>query len=129
MGCTNLVLDSSDKICLTYKAGQPDFLAFLRKYDHGFREIIDPENREGVSAVNVPNREVFIISDDDYLSIHDRRTYDRLFIHNIELKPSDTDDKVEIITIQLSKDEKFLAVLSGKNVIKEIEELHQLHVF
>lgn len=85
MGCTSLGMDNNDKICVTYKSGQPDFQCYLRKYDHGFREIVNPESREGVCAVNVPSRNVFIVSDDDYLNIHDQNTYKRLVKYDIDL--------------------------------------------
>lgn len=36
---------------------------------------------------------------------------------------------MEIISIKLSQNEQYLAVLSGKNVIKQVEELHQLTLY
>ena len=129
MGCTSLSIDNDDKVCITFKTRQPHITCFFRRFDHGFREIVDDESREGVSAVNVPSRHVFIISDDDYLSIHDHKTYKTMLKHDIELKESDTDDKMEILSIKLCPKQEYLAVLSGKNLIKEIEELHQLHVY
>jgi hypothetical protein len=36
---------------------------------------------------------------------------------------------MEILNIKISPNEKYLAVLCGKNLIKEIEEVHSLHIF
>jgi hypothetical protein len=36
---------------------------------------------------------------------------------------------MEILSIKLSPNEQYLAVLGGKNLIKEIEEVHSLHIF
>jgi len=48
---------------------------------------------------------------------------------DVPLKQSETDDNIEILNIKVSNDEKYLAVLSGKNLIKSIEELHSLHIY
>jgi len=67
MGCISLQVDKKDKICITYKSGQPNFTSYRRKYDHGFREIIDATSREGCCGINVPSKHCFLISDDDYV--------------------------------------------------------------
>ena len=36
---------------------------------------------------------------------------------------SDTDDEIEILTIKVSNDEKYICILAGKNCIKAIEEI------
>lgn len=45
------------------------------------------------------------------------------------LDVSTTREVIEIINITLSHNQKFLGVLSGKLMPKEIEEMHQLHVY
>lgn len=47
----------------------------------------------------------------------------------VPLAESYTDDKIEILSIVVSKDEKFMALFTGKNLIKEEEEIHQLFVY
>jgi len=47
----------------------------------------------------------------------------------VPLNVSDTEDEIEIITIKVSPNEELLAILAGKNLIKEIEELHQLFIY
>ena len=42
---------------------------------------------------------------------------------------SSTREKMEIITIKISMDQNYLAVLGGKILIKQVEELWHLHVF
>lgn len=75
MGCISLQVDNKDKVCVTYKSGQPNFTTYKRKYDHGFLEIIDPTSREGCCGINIPSKNCFLISDDDYVQIHDEKTY------------------------------------------------------
>ena len=66
MECIQLMFNNDQNICVTYKSGQPNFSVYKRKYDHGFREIIDATSREGCRGVNIPSKHVFIISDDNY---------------------------------------------------------------
>jgi hypothetical protein len=47
----------------------------------------------------------------------------------VPLSESITDDEIEILSIKISPNEEYLAVLGGKNLIKEIEEVHSLHIF
>jgi|DEB0MinimDraft_12_1074336.scaffolds.fasta_scaffold10104_4 hypothetical protein len=129
MGCISLQVDNKDKICITYKTGQPNFTSYKRKYDHGFREIIDAISREECCGLNIPTKKCFLITDDDYIQIHDENTYKMKSRIDVPMKISDTDDPIEILSIKISKNEKFLAVLAGKNLIKSIEELHSLHIY
>ena len=86
MGCISLIVDPIDKVCVTYKSGQPNFTVYKRKYDHGFKEIIENDSREGVCGVNVPKKGIFLISDDDYIQIHDEKTYKQIDKLDIPLK-------------------------------------------
>jgi len=40
------------------------------------------------------------------------------------MQESNTDDQIEIITLEVSPNQELVAVLAGKNLIKEIEEIH-----
>jgi len=75
MGCISLIVDNQDKICVTFKSGQPHFNTYKRKFDHGFREIIDATSREGCCGINVPSKGFFLISDDDFIQVHNEKTY------------------------------------------------------
>lgn len=48
---------------------------------------------------------------------------------HVPLQESLSDDKIEILNIKVSPNENFLAVLAGKNLIKGIEELWELHIY
>jgi len=122
-------VDNKDKICVTYKSGQPNFTSYKRKFDHGFMEIIEPTSREGCCGINVPSKNCFLISDDDYIQVHDEKTYKMNLKIDVPLQESATDDPIEILNIKISNNEKYLAVLAGKNLIKSIEELHSLHIY
>ena len=129
MGCISLLVDSNDKICVSYKSGQNNFTTYKRKYDHGFREIIDSTSREGTCGLSFPSKGMFMISDDDYVQIHGEKNYKLINRINVPLQQSDTDDEIEIISIAKSQDDKHLGILSGKNLIKGIESIYSLHIY
>jgi hypothetical protein len=68
MTCTTFMVDIQEKFSITYKSGQPNFNIFKRKYDHGFKELFDNvKSREGCCGANIESRNLFLISDDNYI--------------------------------------------------------------
>ena len=47
----------------------------------------------------------------------------------VNLAESDTDDPIEILNIQADEIGEYMAILGGKQLIKDIEELHSLHIY
>ena len=124
------MVDIQEKFSITFKSGQPNFNIFKRKYDHGFKELFDNvKSREGCCGANIESRNLFLISDDNYIQIRNEETFKIVNTVIVPLAESTTDDEMEILSIKISPNEKFLAVLGGKNLIKEIEEVHSLHIF
>ena len=61
--------------------------------------------------------------------MHNEQTFEMVDKIHVPLMASMTDDPIEIINIQISQKARYLAVLSGKNLVKQIEEMHSLHIF
>ena len=91
--------------------------------------MIDDTSREGTCGQNYPTKNIFVISDDNYVQIHQEDTFQILKKVIVPLNVSDTEEDIEILTIKVSPNEELLAILAGKNLIKEIEELHQLFIY
>ena len=104
-------------------------MLFKRKYNHGFSELVDNTSREFCSAAILPRANIFLISDDSTIYVHDERSFELIDKIQVPLVTSHTDDPIEIINIEISPKAKFLAILSGKNLVKSIEEMHFLHVY
>jgi hypothetical protein len=101
----------------------------MRKYQHNFQEQIDIRSKEAVDSQNMPLRKCFLVSDDDYISVFCNTCFSKLMKFNVPLKLSDTMDKMEIISIKVSRCQCYLAVITGRNLIKGIEELHQVFIY
>ena len=69
------------------------------------------------------------MSDDNQIQIINEDTFRTINTIIVPLKESDTIDEIEILNIKISPNEKYLAVLGGKQLIKDIEEVHSLHIF
>jgi len=48
---------------------------------------------------------------------------------DLKLIQSDTDDPVEVLSLKVSRDQKYFAIIAGKNQIKCLEELRQIKVY
>lgn len=129
MGCNQMLIDRGSTLCCTYKIGEPNLVLFKRKYNHGFRELVDRTSREFCSAAVLQRSNIFLISDDSTVYVHDERSFELRDKIQVPLVTSHTDDPIEIINIMISPKAKFLAILSGKNLVKSIEEMHFLHVY
>jgi len=129
MQCNGFIMDREDKLCVTFKASQPGIKIYIRKYDHGFHETIDNISREGCCGMNIKTKEMFLITDDSHILKHSAKTFKVEQEIPLPLTISTTSDDIEILSIQMSSDEKYIAVLAGKNLIKEIEEIHELLVY
>ena len=72
---------------------------------------------------------MYLISDDNFVFMYDDKTLKLKYKLIVPLLISESQDKIEIQWITLSKNEQLLGVISGKNCIKEIEEIFSLHVY
>lgn len=124
-----MIIDNKSNLCFTYKQNQDSFSIIKRRYDHGFHEIIDHQSREGFNGQNYPTKNIFVTSDTNYIYIHAEDTFQIMNRVQVPIAKSDTDDCMEIITSKTSQDESLLAVLVGKNLIKAVEEMHQLFIY
>ena len=72
---------------------------------------------------------MYLISDDNFVFMYDDKSLKLTHKLVVPLLISETQDKIEILWISLSRNEQLLGVISGKNCIKEIEEIYSLHVY
>lgn len=70
-----------------------------------------------------------MVSDDDYISLYCSNCFTKLHKQKLPLAQSNTDDKMEILSMKVSRCESMVALIAGKNLIKEQEELHQILVY
>ena len=65
------MIDPEQNICVAYKINQPNFYIYQKKFEHGFLEIIDPQSREGCCGQSLASKDMYLISDDNFVFMND----------------------------------------------------------
>ena len=102
MLCEHMLISMHERFALTYKVGEPDLKVFLRRYDHGYVEKACEKSREGCSGTCLANKNCFIISDQNTISIHDEETFKVMQTIQVPIKISNTREPIEIVNIVIS---------------------------
>lgn len=127
--CNQMIFGSRSKYCIAFKTNQPCFEVFSRKYNHNFRAQVSHENLEGSMSIELLTMNAFIITKVDRMIMYDVDTFQACGEIPIKLLPANSREPNEIIGIQKSDDEMWLAVISGKNLIMNEQSQNQLFIF
>ena len=90
---------------------------FRAKYQHDFRQQVCSDNLEGAKALEFEKTNTFVIARLDKLWIYDSITFEKIDEIPIQLMESVEREPNEILAMQKCGDEKYLAVITGKNLI------------
>jgi hypothetical protein len=84
---------------------------------HNFRVQIDKHNLEGSKALEIASSNLIFVSNKDELLIFSNLSLTPGGEIKIPLLASESREPNEIIGMQKSRDEKFFAVVTGKNLV------------
>lgn len=62
MQCSMMMFGKAVRYGITYKASEPGFRIYTRKYYHNFKVAIDGENYEGSHGVNLNTKHQYVIA-------------------------------------------------------------------
>ena len=79
---------------------------------------------EGSFGLNLITVDAFLITDIDKIIIYDANNFNIVNTIPIKLFVSETREPTQVIGMTISKCEKWLAVISGKNLIKNEQALN-----
>ena len=96
---------------------------------HNLRVCINNENFEGSKSIEFPQSNLVLISMKDKVITYDNETYAKVGNIPITLLISDTREPNEVIGMQKSTDEKWLAIISGKNLVMDEQKQNQLFIY
>lgn len=119
MGCSEMMFGSRVRYCITYKTNQLSFDIYRRKFTHDFKLNVVPENLDGSRGLYIGSMNAFLVSKIDKIHFYDIDTFKEMtkclievpLFKNIEREPK------QIISMQVSHKEDYIAVLTGKNLI------------
>ena len=117
MGCNQMMIGSKVRFAVTYKTNERNFDVYQRKYMHNFRVCTDDQNFEGSKAIEIISSNLFLVTMIDKVLMYDCENLQFCGLIPITLLVTETREPNEVIGIQKSDDEDWLAIISGKNLV------------
>ena len=96
---------------------------------HNLRVCINNENFEGSKTLEFPQSNLVLISMKDKVITYDNETYAKVGNIPITLLISETREPNEVIGMQKSTDENWLAIISEKNLVMDEQKQNQLFIY
>ena len=75
MNCSQLMFGTRVRYGISYKANQPGFQIFTRKYYHNFKVAITNENFEGAKGANLSSMNAYIMAETTKIGIYDDKNF------------------------------------------------------
>ena len=121
MKCNQMMFGSKVRYCITFKTNQKGFEVYRRKYEHNFKSLLYKENFEGSHGLQVTKTNRILVTKIDKVFVINSETYKEMPDEGIEVKL--LEDKTarepnQILSMALSDDEDYLALITGKSLIK-----------
>ena len=131
MNCSEMMFGSKVTYCVTFKTNQKSFDIHRRKFVHDYRVNVVKSNLDGSRGLPIESMNAFLVSKIDVIHFYDVDSYKEIkeCLLQIPLLQSETRERNEIISMQLSEDENYIAVISGKNLIMNEQKPNQLFIF
>ena len=104
---------------LTYKSNQRSFEIYTRKCMHNLKVCVENSNLEGAISVELTKYKVFLVSNIDKVLMYDCDNFKQVGSLPIALLVTETREPNEVIGITYSQDQKWLAIISGKNLVMD----------
>lgn len=115
--------------CITYKTSQSGFYVYRKKYMHNLKVPVNSQSFEGAKILEIASMNVFLLTKMDRVLMFNVDTYKQCGEITIKLLESQTREPNEVIGLALSRCEKYLAIITGKNLVAYRQKQNQLFVF
>lgn len=109
------------QFCIQYKRSHENFFIFKKMLNHDFKSIINHNNFEGAHGISVDGTQMIIVAKEGTLYAYDDHTFELINTVDLELEKSSTREPLEIISMNISHDSKYIAIVIGKQLIKDEE--------
>lgn len=126
MHCSQMMFGSRVRYGISYKAGQPNFTIYTRKYFHNFKVQISGDNMEGAKGCNLSLTHEYIKAEHQSITIEDDTKFKaRQHIH-LENYVSKTH---QILYLNVSRDQQKFGVCLGIHIIKDHFKITDIMIF
>jgi hypothetical protein len=121
MNCSQMMFGKTVRYGITFKTNQRSFDIHRRKFEHDFRVNVVQGDLDGSRGLPIDTMNAFLVSMVDVIKFYDVDTFAEIPECEIKIplleKKEDEREPNEIISMQISYNEAFLGVISGKNLI------------
>ena len=126
-----MMFGSRVRYCITYKTNQKSFDIYRRKYEHDFRVNVVEDNLDGSRGLPIESMNAFLVSNLNIIKFYDVDTYQEIKGSQITINLLESKEREpnEIISMIRSQSDDYLAVISGKNLIMNMQKPNQLFIF
>lgn len=118
MECNQLMVGKRVRNAISYKTNERVFVVYQRKSMHNLRACVNGNNFENCKILELETSNTFLVSQIDNIFMMDSETFQICGEIPVKLLPTETREPNEIVGMIKSEDEDFLAVISGKNLVK-----------
>ena len=114
--------ENQELFCITYKSNQADFNIYSRKLHHNFKVNVYQDDFENAIGLNLDNSdEILVCKKDGKIFMFDSISYKVTESLDLKLERSHTREPLQILSINKSKDDSTIALIVGKQMIKDLE--------
>ena len=117
MMCNQMMIGAKKRYSITYKQNERSFDIYQRKFMHNLRVCVDDFNYEGSKAIELPSSNLVLISKIDQVIMLDNQYFNKCGEIPITLLKTETREPNEVIGLVKSRNEDWIAIISGKNLI------------
>lgn len=114
MECSQMIIGSKVRYCVTFKAGQPDFSVFTRRQYHNFKVPLDVDNYEAALGANLGKFNQYVITQRRVVNIFNMRDFKQMQEFDVLEQGRIDDDETHILYMTVSECQGRLGILLGK---------------
>lgn len=129
MNCSQMLFGKAVRFCITFKQNQKSFDVFTRQCNHDFKIPIGNEYLEGAIGLELQDSDFFLIAHIDEVTIYDVDTMRKVGVLPINLLHASTREPNQVMSMGKRTDEKHIAIITGKKLVMDEDEINQLYVF
>lgn len=129
MQCNQMMFGRRVRFGISYKTNERSFEIYRRKYMHNLRVQVHDSDFSGSKGIELTTMNTFLVTKINQVLMFDSTTFKQCGEIPIQLLDSDTREPNEVIGLQKTQCENWLAIISGKNLIRNEQKQNQLFIF
>jgi len=114
-----MMFGSKVRYGISYKTNQQSFDIYRRKFMHNLKVCVHSEDYSGGMGIELLSMNVFLVAMLDKVCMFDCDTFKYIGDIPVKLLITETREPNEVIGIIKSDCENYLAIISGKNLVKD----------